>query len=137
MTEITDSVFGKMSYNHRWIKEENFLFLNKDFKVKVCAKAFNEKPITDEQRKSYSTLKSDYESIVKDCTPIAIDYLNKFYSANIQNETDLINNITFTHIIFMQDGDTILLFDTDYDVENGIGIQIYPTMEIGPQDTFL
>ena len=37
----------------------------------------------------------------------------------------------------MQDGDTIFLFDTKYDVENGIGIQIYPEFEIGPQDTFL
>ena len=29
------------------------------------------------------------------------------------------------------------LFDTKYDVENGIGIQIYPEFEIGTQDTFL
>ena len=51
MTEINDTVFGKMSHNHRWIKEENFLFLNKDFKVKVCAKAFNEKllPMNNEK----------------------------------------------------------------------------------------
>lgn len=37
----------------------------------------------------------------------------------------------------MQDGDTVLLFDTDYDIENGLGIQIYPKIEIGPQDAFL
>ena len=88
MTETNDSVFGKMSYNHRWIKEENFLFLNKDFKVKVCAKAFNEKPITDEQRKSYSTLKSDYEIIVKDCTPIAIDAYEKIVLSTMEQKED-------------------------------------------------
>ena len=34
-------------------------------------------------------------------------------------------------------GQLVLLCEAKWDTENGIGIQIYPTMEIGPQDTFL
>ena len=54
----------------------------------------------------------------------------------LEDKAKINEAVKLTHIIFMQDGDTIFLFDTKYDVENGIGIQIYPEFEIGPQDTF-
>ena len=37
----------------------------------------------------------------------------------------------------MQDGETVLLFDSSLDDDNGIGIQLYPNIQVGPQDTFL
>ena len=43
MLEINESVFGKMKYEYRWIKEEIFHIFNKDQSIKICAKAFNYK----------------------------------------------------------------------------------------------
>lgn len=137
MLGIIDSVFGKMCYEHRWTKEENIYVFGKTQTIKICAKSFNEKPITDSQRASYLKIKKNLDDILNECAEKIYDYLNKFYNAKLENRSKINEHIQFTHIIFMQDGDTVLLFDTDYDIENGIGIQIYPEMEIGPQDAFL
>ena len=137
MLEINDSVFRKMKYEYRWIKEEIFHIFNKDQSIKICAKAFNEKPITDFQRESYKKLKQNFYSIIETCCNLISDYSVQFYSVKLEDKAKINEAVKLTHIIFMQDGDTIFLFDTKYDVENGIGIQIYPEFEIGPQDTFL
>lgn len=137
MLEITDSVFGQMHYEHRWVKEENIYIFGKNQTVKICAKAFNEKPITDSQRASYLKMKKNLGNVLNECVGKIYDYLNKFYNAKLEDISKVNEYVQFTHIIFMQNGDTVLLFDTDYDIENGIGIQIYPEIEIGPQDTFL
>lgn len=137
MLEINDSVFGKMKYDHRWIKEEKILLFDQDYNVKICAKAFNEKPISDFQRDSYKKMKKELDAILIKCVSMISDYLKNIYGATLANTSEVIEAVKLTHIIFMQNGNTIFLFDTEYDVENGIGIQIYPEMEIGPQDTFL
>lgn len=137
MLEITDPVFGRMCYEHRWIKKEDICIFGKNQTIKICAKAFNEKPITDSQRTSYLKMKKNLGNILNECVDKIYDYLNKFYNAKLEDVSKVNEHVQFTHIIFMQDGDTVLLFDTDYDIENGIGIQIYPEIEIGPQDAFL
>ena len=137
MLEINDSIFEKMRYEHRWVKDEVFHILDKDQTVKICAKAFNEKPITDFQRDSYKKLKHDFDTIIEQCWNLISDYSAKFYSMELKDKSKIGEMIKLTHVIFMQDGDTILLFDAKFDLENGIGIQIYPDFEIGPQDTFL
>lgn len=50
MLEVNDYVFGKMVYDHRWIKNEVISIFGKQKKIKICAKAFKEKPISDFQR---------------------------------------------------------------------------------------
>lgn len=137
MLEIADPVFGQMRYDYRWGKKESIYFFGKKQTVKICAKAFNEKPVTDSQRASYLKMKKNLDAILNECADKIYDYLNKFYNAKLEDKSKVDERVQFTHIIFMQNGDTVLLFDTDYDIENGIGIQIYPEMEIGPQDAFL
>ena len=137
MVEITDPVFGQMRYEHRWVKKESIFIFGKNQTVKICVKAFNAKPITDSQRSSYLKMKENLETILNECADKIYDYLNKFYNAKLEDASKVNEHVQCTHIIFMQNGDTIFLFDTYYDIENGIGIQIYPEIEIGPQDAFL
>ncbi|MDE6719725.1 MAG: hypothetical protein K2J68_07725, partial [Treponemataceae bacterium] len=48
-------------------KKRKHLYFGKKQTVKICAKAFNEKPIADSQRASYLKLKKNLDAILNEC----------------------------------------------------------------------
>lgn len=137
MGNINDNVFGNMEYNHRWVKTEKISFFNKTIDVIIAAKSYKEKPITDEQRESYKKFKAEIQTISDKAKTAVVDYLAKTGNKTISFETELNSILRLKTILFVQDGDVILLFDSSIDEENGIGIQVYPSIEVGPQNAFL
>lgn len=135
--KINDDVFGVMEYNHRWLKEENILIWGKELTVNICARSYNEKPITTLQKQSYKNVKNNFEQFLDKIQKMITEYIHKFYDIDKIHNEDLNSLIKLTHIIFFQDGETIMIFDFIKDVENGIGVKIIPDFEIGPQDTFI
>jgi len=132
--KIVDKVFGEMEYKHSWTKKDNFLFLGKTYTVNVTAQAYKGDEILESQRFSYSNYKNflqDHESIIKEKL---MEYCKSTYDINISVEECLIPQT----IIFERDGSWGILFDTDYDVENGVAIFIINgKIQVGPQDLFL
>ena len=135
MSEKTiDKVFGEMEYKHSWTKKDNFSFLGKTYTVNITAQAYKGDKILDSQQFSYSNYKNflqDHESIIREKLT---KYCKSTYGINISVEECLIPRT----IIFERDGSWGILFDTDYDVENGVAIFIVnEKIQVGPQDLFL
>ena len=142
---VMDAVFGEMTYKHRWFKTEILNIFEKDFSVRIVAKAFSGKPITDEQRDAYKWFKENLGQINETMTQLASGYINENcqeFDAHGRRESmltahaDLEQIITPRTLLFTKDGGILVLFDCPWD-EHGIAIQLKPEIEIGCQDIFL
>ena len=142
---VKDIVFGEMTYKRRWLKMELFNFFGKIWDVKVVAKAFSGKPISDEQRDSYQWFKDNLNQIDEAMYKLASAYINDncqelamtWNGARMVNSpAELAQVVSLKTILFKQDGCTLVLFDCPWD-EHGIAIQLKPDIEIGCQDMYL
>lgn len=130
---INDPIFGEMSYKHRWFKEEQLELWGKAYTVKIVAKAYKEKPITNEQQESYKRFKSNFAVISEEIKHQLITYMQQCLSV----EHDLSTSVVPKTVLFKQDGETIILCECSWDYEHGIGIKIFPEYQVGAQDAFL
>ena len=144
--EVNDKVFGIMTYKHRWIKKEKINFWNHSYELTIAAKAYSNKPITDEQRKSYEYFKKNISTLSEETAKKLCNYINidieeldiKGINKKRVEAIEDLNNIVFPKtILFKQDGEIIILCDYIFDEENGLGIKVYPSLKIGTQDLFL
>lgn len=142
---INDPTFGEMTYNRRWAKMENLSIFEKEWPIKIVAKAFSGKPISDAQRDSYRWFTENASQIDKNMYDVASGYINEnchefaeFWrgARMVSAPSDLAQIITPKTVLFKQDGEVLVLFDCPWD-EHGIAIQLKPVIEIGSQDMFL
>ena len=141
-----DPNFGEMKYKHRWYKTETVRFFNKEWQVTIAAKAYSGKPITDQQRNSYSSFKKNEDKILVTITEIITTYINENYeelsskwmgARMITSSSDLANITIPKTFLFKQNGDFLVLFDCVWDIEHGLAVQVFPEYKIGTQDCFL
>lgn len=142
---VMDTAFGEMTYKHRWFKTEILNFFGEDFSVKIVAKAFSGKPITDEQRDAYKWFKENLLQINETMAELASGYINENcqeFAANwsgarmVCSSADLAQILTPKTVLFTKDAGILVLLDCPWD-EHGIAIQLKPEAEIGCQDIFL
>lgn len=140
-----DAVFGVMEYKHNWYKQETLPLWGKNWDIWVATKAYSAKPITDAQRESYLRFKSQLKDEEQIITETCIEYINSNcadLAANwltarmVNNDKELAQILTPTTLFIKQNGRTILLFDCPWD-EHGIGVELFPKIQIGSQDLFL
>lgn len=148
MNEIkcNDSVFGEMSYKHRWYKEQKINIFGQTWDINVAAQSYSGKPITKEQQNSYSKYmqnESDYIAIVEnELKSYVNNNLNELAvywagARRIEEKEELSQVVTPRTLLFKQDGTVVLLLNCVWDVENGIGVKIIPHLLTGIQDMFL
>jgi hypothetical protein len=140
---VNDLVFGNMEYNHGWYKAEKINFWGEDVEVRVVASSFGKKEINQSQRDNYQFFKST----INDISRQSMEALKKYLSENariyeIEPNADLDyarikQLVTPGTIIFQSDGSFGILCDSPLDEEHGIGIQVKPNYEVGPQDILL
>lgn len=142
---VMDAAFGEMTYKHRWFKTEILNFFGEDFSVKIVAKAFSGKPITDEQRDAYKWFKENLMQINETMSELASSYINENcqeFATNwsgarmVGSSADLAQILTPKTVLFTKDAGILVLLDCPWD-EHGIAIQLKPETEIGCQDIFL
>ena len=142
----TDSVFGTMTYRHQWYKNETMVLFGKKYDVKVAAQAYSGKDITDEERKGYLYIKEYWDILQKDIGKALSDYVSDNaqeispYCSEIQKVSRLeefTKVVTPKTLLCQLDGSVVLLLDCLWGEENGLGIQLYPHIEIADQDSFL
>lgn len=142
----TDSVFGEMKYKHRWYKIEKCALFHKEWDITVAAKAYSGKPITDAQRESYARYKANEKEIAQTVAEVITDYVNTncnelaetwMGARMVSSVSDLADIVTPKTLLFTQTGDALLLLDCAWDIEHGLGVQIFPEYKIGSQDCFL
>lgn len=141
-----DSVFGTMTYRHQWYKHETMSLFGKRYDLKVAAQAYSGKAITDEERKGYHYIKEHWDILQKDVGKALSDYVSdnaqdiSLYCPEIQKVStpeEFMKVVTPKTLLCQLDGSVILLLDCLWDEEMGLGIQLYPHIEIADQDSFL
>lgn len=134
MEKFIDKVFGEMEYKHSWTKKEAFLFLDKAYVVNIVAQAYKGDVILESQQLNYTSYKKNLE----DNYNKIVEKLNEYCKSNFDTEVSLDKCLIPKTIIFERDGSWGILFDTDYDTENGIAVFfIKEKIKIGSQDLFL
>ena len=110
------------------------------------AKAYSGKPITDAQRESYARYKANEKEIAQTVAEVITDYVNTncnelaetwMGARMVSSVSDLADIVTPKTLLFTQTGDALLLLDCAWDIEHGLGVQIFPEYKIGSQDCFL
>lgn len=152
---VNDPVFGEMSYDHSWETTQTILLWGKEHKIRIAARAYNNDPVNDSQRASYTEYKakeSEYERLIPD---VLLDYFKENYD-EISEMVDLpekyrLENISRDIVIklikpktlfFAPDGGYGFLCDCAWDPEHGIAI-IFPykdkekSLRIGDQDELI
>lgn len=144
MEKIIDSVFGEMIYNHGWVKREEIQFWEQiiDFKIKVVT--YEENIVLETQREDYQYFKNNLDKLSSE-TLLAVekyiednkDDISPYLPDNIKNTNyDVKELIKPKTILFDEEHVFGILCDCLWD-EHGIGIQILPNIEVGPQDILL
>lgn len=131
---INDSVFGEISYKHSWFKEDEVVFFGKLQKVKIKIKAFKGEEILQSQRDNYKIFKWFIQQNLSGIYKNLQEYCEKFYETNEKIEQIL----ELTSIYFARDGSWGMLFESKYDVENGLAILFNnDSMIVNSQDVLL
>lgn len=131
---INDSVFGEITYKYSWFKEDEIIFFGKLQKVKIKIKAFKDEEILQSQRDNYKIFKWFIEHNLSEIYKNLQGYCEKFYKTNEKIEQIL----ELTSIYFARDGSWGMLFESKYDVENGLAIFFNnDSMIVNSQDMLL
>jgi len=134
MERLIDKAFGEMEYKHSWTKKEAFLFLDKAYVVNIVAQAYKGDVILESQQLNYTS----YKKFLEDNGDKIVEKLKEYCKSNFNIEVSLDKCLIPKTIIFERDGSWGILFDTDYDIENGIAVFfIKEKIKIGSQDLFL
>ena len=132
--KIIDKVFGEMEYKYSWTKKDSFLFLDKAYAVNVTAQAYKGNDILESQQSNYSNYRKYFEENKAEIKEKLIEYCKSTYNTDALLDECLIPKT----IIFERDNSWGILFDTDYDVEDGVAVFIInEKIKVGPQDLFL
>jgi len=132
--KIKDNYFGEMVYKHSWTKTDTICLFDKAYKVKVVAQAYKGDTILDIQRENYVNFRNYLEE-----NKVAIEKkLKEYCKTNYNTDKTLDECLTPKTVIFERDGSWGILFDTEYDIENGVALfVINGQLEVGTEDSFL
>lgn len=136
---INDPTFGCMEYKHSWVRESEVEWWEDNVnKVKITAHAYTGDGISDAQRNAFV----EYEKTIKEVICSSLKNLTSFIKDNYgiaYSEKDLFDVLKPKTVLFQQDGSWGVLFDADFDIENGISLYKENTgdFKVGVQDDFL
>lgn len=141
MNEIQDLIFGKMTYNHGWVKVQTLSFWNQSIDFRIKVPLYANKEINDTQR-------NNYQSLIDNLSVISVDtyeVVKKYIQSNVQlitpflpmNPVLLPEKLVTPHtLLFFGDGTHGILFDCKWDIEHGLAVTL-PDLQVGPQDILL
>ena len=123
----------ELYFNYGWCCNKKIIFLGKENDIQVVFDAYTEdEKINSIQKKSFIEFYSKKEEF----SILTIKEIDKYIQIYVDGEYT-IDDILIKEIFIKQDGKLILLCEVSWDIENGLGIQLKPDFEIGPQDTFI
>ncbi len=142
---VRDRSFGQMEYKHGWVKIQEAALLGKKWQVKIMAAAYTGEKICEEQRMGYRYFSEHNSKISEQCEEAICGYV-KSNSQELSTKFPFIKDIAKSNLagfvkprttLFARDGSVIILFDSKWDEENGIGVKVYPDVKVEQQDAFL
>lgn len=134
MKKVKDNIFGDMEYKHSWTKKDSFIFLDKAYIVNITAQAYKGDEILESQQNNYDKYKEILEVHKSEIEKKLTDFCENIYNAS----GAIHEYLTPDTIIFERDGSWGILFETNYDVENGVAVFFTgDKIDVGTQDQFI
>ena len=134
---INDSIFGEMEYKHSWTKKSSLLW-GKEYTVNITVQAYKGDDILDSQRNMYKYFKSTINEVLNKAIPKIITYCEEILGQKNLQPEDIFSALIPRTVIFERDGSWGVLFDTEWDIENGIAFFVINNeIQVGTQEYFL
>jgi hypothetical protein len=125
---MIDKIFGEVTFNSGWCKNDTILLWGKEFALLVRAKSYYESDeITDIQREEYNDFTKNKANIALEIEKLIVSYKGRKF----------IKELTPRFLIFQRQGGYALLADDKTDPDNGIAIVLSPHKEVMTQDDYL
>jgi len=122
-----DKVFGEVSFNTGWNKNENISIWGKPNSILVTAVAYYEKEnITEAQQLAYSSFSLNKSILEKKIEQLLSNYMDEPEK-----------HLKPRFLVFEKDGKYALLLDDDTDMDNGVAVQLAPVEKVTSQDAYL
>ena len=129
-----EKIIANVKFEYGWCYEMPIFFFEKESNIQIVFDAYSESEKITPLQERYL---SDFFSHIEDITVKINAEINSYMNTYLEDSWTIQNDLQLSEIFIKQDGRLILLCEANWDKENDLGIQIFPTYEIGPQDTFL
>lgn len=137
---VNDKEFGEMQYKHSWKKKASVSWwAGREISLDIIAQAYSGQEISEPQRGALKFYKEKIGVLIDSGKKSLVEYIRK--SRNIDYSIkDLEEILNPTAVVFNRDGTLGILFDADFDAENGVALfnkEINGDLFAGEQDEFL
>ncbi len=129
-----DAVLTDAFFNYGWCFKKRISFWGKENDIQFVFEAY---PETEKINSVQKTSFLEFYANIGDLSKITFNEINSYIERSVGGDYTIEDDVQLKEILVKQDGELVLLCEASWDVENGLGIQIYPKIEIGPQDAFL
>ena len=138
--EINDLIFGKMTYDYQWEKDDDVILWGKSFRVQIIVQSEDDDnpDILDIQKKAYCFFKENIAQLEDMGCETLLDYINNVLEISDCGKNNFLENNTPTAIFFAVTGEWGILWESEYDSENGIAL-VYSDDQwtAGPQEILI
>lgn len=138
--EINDLIFGEMTYDYQWEKEDDVILWGKSFHVQIIVQSEddNTPDILDIQRDAYCFFKKNITQLENMGCATLLDYVNNVLEISECGENNFLEYNIPTAIFFSVTGEWGILFESEYDSEDGIALMFSDGQWVaGPQEILI
>ena len=137
---MKDKVFGDLSYDGGWCKNENIFLWGKENIIKIVVSAYEDEIPNSKQQNSYIFLKNNIIGI-SDVSLLKVkEYMDAIKEdiieyANVDSiPDDIFDLVSINEILFLDNGSFGIMCNTKWDT-HGMAVLINGnSIEVGPQD---
>lgn len=129
MKEIKDKVFGELKFRYGWKKEEKLNLWGKEYSVQCTIYIGEDEEISEKARESYKS----YKEVEKKIDKILEEHISEI-DRDILDAKEKMRPMT---IAFYNNGDSGVIFECDWDLDNGVALLLTPEIKIVNNDDLL
>jgi len=124
---MNDKIFGEVSFDAGWNRNEKISLWGKTNDVLVTATAYYEsEAITEAQQSAYRSYNLNKSIMEKKIEQLLSNYMDEPEK-----------HLKPRFLVFEKDGSYALMLDDDGDPDNGVAVQLAPTAKVTSQDAYL
>jgi len=124
---MNDEIFGKVSFDAGWNREDTISIWGKNYSILVTAVAYYEhESITVAQQSAYHSFAMNKTIISKKIENLLVEYMDEPEK-----------HLKPRFLVIEKNGAYALMLDDDNDPDNGVAVQLEPDERVVSQDAYL
>lgn len=140
MKTINDEVFGQMTYDYQWerVVEESLWGRSYELSLSVESETDDDDAVSPVQRKAYKDFSDQHAALEPEILKMLVHYCQDELGVSDCTEDEFLSHNTPKSIFFPLSGEWVIMFDSDYDEEEGLAAVVRDgQIEVGSQDIIL